>query len=95
MDETTMNAMIERIFADMDENGKVTFGFQGGEPTVAGLDYFKRFITKVNEIKGSCTVSYALQTNGTLLNDEWCEFFHENKFLLGVSLDGDVYKRQI
>lgn len=88
MDEETMNAMIDKIFADMDENGKVTFGFQGGEPTVAGLDYFKRFTQRVDAVKGTCIVNYALQTNGTLINDEWCEFFHEYKFLLGVSLDG-------
>ncbi len=62
--------------------------FQGGEPTLAGLDFFRSFVKKVKK-NLSCSVSYALQTNGILIDDEFAEFFKENGFLVGVSLDGD------
>jgi len=64
-------------------------GWQGGEPTMAGLDFFKRAIAcQKKYAKPTQTISNALQTNGTLLDDEWCEFLAENKFLVGLSLDG-------
>ena len=62
--------------------------FQGGEPTLAGLDFFKDFVEK---IKGNikAPVIYALQTNGLLIDDAFAQFFKENGFLVGVSLDGN------
>ncbi len=68
----------------------VAFAFQGGEPLLAGIDYFKFFTATVNAYnkKGS-EIFYSVQTNGTLLTDEWARFFTENKFLVGLSLDGD------
>lgn len=61
--------------------------FQGGEPTLAGLDFFKSFVSRVKE-RISAPVSYAVQTNGLLINDGFAAFFKENGFLVGVSLDG-------
>lgn len=74
-------------FAD---GASVSFAFQGGEPLLAGKEYFANFVKTVNErnTKNS-TVYYSVQTNGTLLDDEWCEFFTDNGFLVGLSLDGD------
>lgn len=68
----------------------ISFAFQGGEPVLAGLDYFKSFtaFAKENNPKNS-KIFYSLQTNGTLLNDEFANFFRENEFLIGLSLDGD------
>ena len=65
------------------------FGWQGGEPLLAGLDFFKRALElqKQHRLEGQ-TVSNALQTNGTLLDDAWCEFLAANEFLVGLSLDG-------
>lgn len=64
--------------------------FQGGEPLLAGIDFFRSFISTVNSLKDEkTTVNYSLQTNGTLIDDEFCRFFKENNFLIGVSLDGD------
>ncbi len=67
----------------------IIFSWQGGEPTLLGLDFFR----KVVELeKKYCPphkrVENDLQTNGTLLDDEWCEFLTENKFLVGLSIDG-------
>jgi uncharacterized protein len=76
-----------------------TFAWQGGEPTLMGLDFYKKAIQIQNELKPqSSTVQNVLQTNGTLLNDEWAKFLHDNHFLVGVSLDGpaaihDRYRR--
>lgn len=69
---------------------QVFFVFQGGEPLLAGIDFFESFVSAVREFNSNHTkVSYSLQTNGTLLNEKWCEFFYKNHFLIGVSLDGD------
>lgn len=68
----------------------VAFAFQGGEPLIAGQEYFNDFVRLVKENnRKSSRIFYSVQTNGTLLNDEWCRFFKENEFLVGLSLDGD------
>lgn len=68
----------------------VGFVFQGGEPLIRGIDFYREFVSLVKKYNTSTAeVSFAVQTNGTLLNDEWCEFFRENNFLVGVSLDGN------
>jgi serine-type anaerobic sulfatase-maturating enzyme len=65
------------------------FAWQGGEPTLMGVDFFAKTM-ELQKKYGSAgqQVSNTLQTNGVLLDDNWCRFFHENKFLLGISLDG-------
>ncbi|UCF16064.1 MAG: anaerobic sulfatase maturase [Phycisphaerales bacterium] len=65
------------------------FAWQGGEPTLMGLDFFKKAI-ELQKRYGTAgqQVSNTLQTNGVLLDEKWCRFFHENKFLLGISIDG-------
>ena len=68
---------------------EVTFGWQGGEPTLMGLDFF-RLAVKLQQKhrRPGLRIMNALQTNGTLLNDEWCRFFRQHDFLIGLSLDG-------
>ncbi len=73
-------------FANGDNIGIV---FQGGEPLLAGIEYFKNFIDCVNSYNYKGKIYYGLQTNGTLIDDDWAEFFKANNFLLGVSLDGN------
>lgn len=69
---------------------EIIFTFQGGEPMLSGLDFYKSFTELVKKYnKYNSRVTYCLQTNGTLVNEEWCNFFKENNFLLGVSLDGN------
>jgi uncharacterized protein len=69
--------------------GVVGFAWQGGEPTLMGVDFFRRAV-ELQKKYGSPgqEVSNTLQTNGVLLDDDWCRFLHENKFLLGISIDG-------
>lgn len=67
----------------------VSFAFQGGEPLLAGLDFFRAFVASVEKYrKPRISVSYSIQTNGTLVTQEWAEFFRDNRFLVGLSLDG-------
>lgn len=65
------------------------FGWQGGEPTLAGLPFFERAVARQQEFKESYqTIANALQTNAVLLDEDWAQFLHEHRFLLGVSIDG-------
>jgi uncharacterized protein len=68
---------------------EVTVAWQGGEPTLMGLDFFRRSIEyQAKYRKPGMTIRNTIQTNGTLLDDEWCAFFREHDFLVGISLDG-------
>lgn len=67
---------------------EVPFVWQGGEPTLMGLDFYKKVILFQKKHAAGKRITNSLQTNGTLLNDEWCEFLAEHKFLVGLSLDG-------
>jgi uncharacterized protein len=68
---------------------EVIVGWQGGEPTLMGLDFFERSIEYVKRFKRpEQQVNYTIQTNGTKLNDEWSAFFKAYKFLVGLSVDG-------
>ena len=87
MQSQTMRALIDRALG-LGEDAEVTFAFQGGEPTLAGLEFFRDFTRYVSDHRINQTIHYALQTNGYLVDKEWAEFFHENNFLVGFSLDG-------
>jgi uncharacterized protein len=68
---------------------QVSLAFQGGEPTLMGLDFFRRAVAYARQYAPSnAQIEYSLQTNGTLLNEAWCDFFREHNFLIGLSLDG-------
>ena len=87
METATMEALIDRALG-LDDEADITFAFQGGEPTVAGISYFRAFTSYVDAHRKRQTIHYALQTNGTLLDEEWAALFQRYHFLIGVSLDG-------
>ncbi len=66
----------------------INFAWQGGEPTLLGVDFFRRVVDLQTRYAGGKQVENGFQTNGVLLNDEWCEFLGENRFLVGISIDG-------
>jgi uncharacterized protein len=78
---------------------EVNFAWQGGEPTLMGLDFFRKAVAKQQKYaRPGMRIENALQTNGTLLDDEWCRFFAKNRYLIGISLDGpreahDLYRK--
>ncbi len=68
---------------------QVTVAWQGGEPTLMGVDFYRRAIELQNKYrKPGMTFENTMQTNGTLLDDKWCDFLKENDFLVGISIDG-------
>lgn len=68
---------------------QVTVAWQGGEPTLMGIDFYRRAVELQEKYrKPGMTFENTMQTNGTLLDDEWCRFFKENNFLIGISIDG-------
>lgn len=67
---------------------EVQFVWQGGEPTLAGLDFYSRVVSLQARYAGGKKIRNALQTNGTQLNDQWCGFLKEHEFLVGLSIDG-------
>ena len=66
----------------------MTFAFQGGEPTCAGLDFFRSFCTYVDAHRTQQTVHLAIQTNGYVIDDTWGDLLAQHGFLVGVSIDG-------
>ncbi|MBQ2956822.1 MAG: anaerobic sulfatase maturase [Clostridia bacterium] len=87
MSAETLEQVIIRAFEAADRS--VTFGFQGGEPTLCGLDFFRNAVAlQKKHAKKGVTVNNAIQTNGLLIDDEWAAFLAENKFLTGLSVDG-------
>lgn len=73
----------------------VEFVWQGGEPTLLGIDFFKRVVELQKPFLKQKTIVNSLQTNGTLLTDAWCAFLKKNHFLVGISIDGprDIHNR--
>ncbi|WP_243684457.1 anaerobic sulfatase maturase [Methanosarcina barkeri] len=86
-DEVLENYIRQLITAH--QSSQVTVAWQGGEPTLMGVEFYRRAIELQEKYrKPGLTFENTMQTNGTLLDDEWCRFFKENNFLIGISIDG-------
>ena len=77
-----------RQYIEAHEIPLVTFTWQGGEPTLMGIDFFRKAIEFQKKYSGGKNIENAFQTNGTRLNDDWCKFFADNNILVGISIDG-------
>ncbi len=66
----------------------VSFAWQGGEPTLLGVEYFRKVVELQKKYASGKKIENGFQTNGILLDDAWCEFLAENRFLVGLSIDG-------
>lgn len=89
MKKETLELLIKNAIAYADDY--LTFAFQGGEPMLAGIDFFETVVElekQYGKEKKNLHIENTLQTNGCLITDEWAEFFAKNNFLIGVSLDG-------
>ena len=88
MSEQTLERYVE-AFLESSPDGEVTMLWQGGEPTLRGLHFFECLIQLCEHYRRPTQrVRHALQTNGTLVTDEWARFFADHDFLVGVSIDG-------
>ena len=78
-----------RQYIEGQDGDEVVFSWQGGEPTLLGIDFFRKVVELEKKYKkANQRIENDLQTNGTLLTEEWCQFLHENNFLVGLSIDG-------
>ena len=84
--------MLEKYLRQLLESHRtpdVTVAWQGGEPTMMGLDFFRRSVELVDQIRQPHQrIEYTIQTNGVLIDEEWAAFFKENNVLVGLSVDG-------
>lgn len=87
MKEETLEIFIQKYIRE-EPSREVTFVWQGGEPTLLGIPYFKKVVQLQKKHAAGKFIHNSLQTNGTLLNEEWCRFFKDNHFLIGISIDG-------
>lgn len=88
MDDEVLEHYIRSHF-DACGDDTVNFSWHGGEPLLAGIDFFRKVVLLQKLYKPEGKIVYnGIQTNGTLLNDEWCRFFAEEKFYVGISMDG-------
>ncbi len=75
-------------YIDSQPTKEVIFTWQGGEPTMLGIKYFEKIIEMQQQYAKGKIVSNSIQTNGTLLNDDWGNFLKQHNFLVGLSIDG-------
>jgi len=94
MSDEVLETYIRQLI-EAQRSSQVTVAWQGGEPTLMGLEFFRRAIGFQNKYRRpgmrriqDMRFENTMQTNGTLLDDEWCEFFKENDYLIGISIDG-------
>lgn len=97
MKNEILKEMIRQMMAQADSN--VSFGWQGGEPTLMGIEFFRNAVELQKKYGSGQNVSNGLQTNGILINRDWAKLFKEYNFLIGLSLDGpehvhDKYRKK-
>ena len=95
MSDEVMESYVRQII----QSGQPTIAWQGGEPTLMGLDFFRRALAAEKKfLRPGQVVENTLQTNGILIDEEWCKFLNQNRFLVGISMDGprqlhDAYRK--
>ncbi len=97
MDERTLENFI-RQYIEAQTQPEVLFAWHGGEPLMRPMSFYQRALELQKQYARGHVISNCLQTNGTMLTDEWCEFFRKNNWLIGISIDGpqefhDEYRR--
>ena len=87
---TTLEDILKKAF-EFADGSMVMISFQGGEPLLAGKDFFRGFAAMLPRLNTKrSAVHVGVQTNGTLIDEEWCDIFLKNRYLVGLSLDGDA-----
>ncbi len=87
MDDATLESYVKR-YIEAQPTEQVTFAWQGGEPTLCGVEFFEKVVHWQKKYGANRQIENAFQTNGTLLDDDWGAFLHREKFLVGISIDG-------
>lgn len=97
MSDDVLEEFIRQYIQEQDEE-EIVFTWQGGEPTLAGLEFYKKAVAYQRKHRAGKTIQNDLQTNGLLIDDDWCQFLKKHNFLVGLSIDGpehlhDVYRK--
>jgi serine-type anaerobic sulfatase-maturating enzyme len=98
MTDEVMESFVRQM-VEMGDGPEVEIAWQGGEPTLMGVDFFRRAVAaEKKHARPGQRVANSLQTNGLLIDEEWCRFLRDERFLVGLSLDGprelhDAYRR--
>ncbi|MGF1448297.1 MAG: anaerobic sulfatase maturase [Opitutales bacterium] len=87
MSDDTLERYV-KAYIQAQPGDEVNFAWQGGEPTLLGVDFFRKAVAWQKQYAGGKRISNAFQTNGTLLNEEWAQFLADAQFLVGISIDG-------
>ncbi len=88
MTDETLERFVRSYIESNPGDAPVIFGWQGGEPTLMGIDFYRRAVALQKQYGAGRVIENAFQTNGTRIDDEWATFFKANDFLVGVSIDG-------
>lgn len=88
MNIATITNIIDKMLSYYNSETIIEFCFQGGEPLLVGIDFYKTFIQLVNSKNSSHQIEYSIQTNGILIDEKWISLFKQNHVLIGISLDG-------
>ena len=94
MADNVLEEFIRQYIQEQDEQ-EIVFTWQGGEPTLAGLEFYKYVVNLQNKHRAGKIVQNDLQTNGLLIDEEWCRFLKEHNFLVGLSIDGPEYLHDV
>ncbi len=87
MDDRVLETFVAQ-YIYTSRNPGVLFTWHGGEPILRGMDFFKKVIQLQQKHGGGRKIENSIQTNGTTLTDDWCKFFRDHQFLVGISIDG-------
>ena len=92
---TDMLETVVKEYIGANDVPEVTFNWHGGEPLILGLDFYKKALEFERKYADGKIIHNTLQTNGTLITDEWADFLAKNDFLVGISIDGpaDIHDR--
>lgn len=84
-----VRSLLEQVFSLTEKGGEITFTFQGGEPTLAGIEFYQEFTAMAQELcPPGCHLFWAIQTHGLNLNDAWIDLFVRHDFEVSLSVDG-------
>lgn len=100
MNDAVLERYIQQVVAIHGKHAEIEFAWHGGEPTLAGIEFYQRALALQAKYAADRRVLNTLQTNGTLLNDAWCTFFKDHDFRIGISIDGperlhNAYRKDI
>lgn len=91
MPPEVLEAYIRNTIQSLPPDAPIIFTWQGGEPTLSGLDFYRDALALQRRYGGERAIQNTFQTNGILIDDAWAQFFHDNNFLIGLSLDGPAH----